>query len=54
VLIPPGSWDDLLVKVHFEAGWAGDAYHLLLGAGIVWMALSGWIIYLQGRRRGKS
>jgi uncharacterized iron-regulated membrane protein len=54
VLILPGSWDDILVKVHFEAGWAGDVYHLLLGAGIVWMALSGWVIYLQGRRRGKS
>ena len=54
MLILPGSWDDVLVKIHFEAGWAGDAYHLLLGAGIVWMALSGWVIYLQGRRRGKS
>ena len=54
VFILPGSWDDILVKVHFEAGWAGDACHLLLGAGIVWMALSGWVIYLQGRRREKS
>ena len=54
VLILPGSWDDILVKVHFEAGWAGDACHLLLGVGIVWMALSGWVIYLQGRRREKS
>jgi len=53
-LILPGSWDDFLVKAHFEAGWAGDVYHLLLGAGIVWMALSGWAIYLQGRRREKS
>ncbi len=44
------SWDLLLVKVHFGPGWLGDAYHLLLGAGIVWMALSGWILYLRVRR----
>jgi hypothetical protein len=27
-----------------------DAYHLLLGAGIIWMAVSGWILYLRIRR----
>lgn len=45
-----GLWDLLLIKVHFGAGWLNDAYHLLLGAGIIWMALSGWILYLRVRR----
>src|SRR5262245_22859307 len=45
-----GALDLLLVKVHFGPGWLGDTYHLLLGVGIVWMALSGWILYLRVRR----
>jgi uncharacterized iron-regulated membrane protein len=51
-----GAWDAFLVKVHFGPGWLGDAYHLLLGAGIVWMAVSGWVLYLRVRRaqRGKG
>ncbi|HEY6871702.1 MAG TPA: hypothetical protein VI298_03125 [Geobacteraceae bacterium] len=52
--ILPGSLDDILVKVHFKAGWLGDAYHLLLGAGIIWIALSGWTLYLRGRSRRKN
>lgn len=50
----PGSLDELLVKIHFEPGWLGDAYHLVLGAGIIWIALSGWVIYLRGWRRRKN
>lgn len=50
----PGSLDELLMKIHFEPGWLGDAYHLVLGAGIIWIALSGWVIYLRGWRRRKS
>lgn len=49
--ILPRGWDDILVKIHFEPGWLGDAYHLLLGLGIIWMALSGWIMYLRARSR---
>ncbi|WP_298431892.1 hypothetical protein [Geobacter sp.] len=40
----------LLVKLHFGPGLIDDAYHLLLGAGILWMAVSGWLLYLRGRR----
>ncbi|WP_298269036.1 hypothetical protein [Geobacter sp.] len=42
--------DALLVRLHFGPGLIGDAYHLLLGAGILWMAVSGWLLYLRGRR----
>ncbi len=42
-----GRWDALLVKIHFAPGLVSDAYHLLLGAGICWMALSGWILFLR-------
>lgn len=42
--------DDIFVKTHFGPGIINDSYHLLLGAGIIWMALSGWMLYLRGRR----
>lgn len=54
VPILPGEWDRILIKLHFEPGWLGDAYHLLLAAGIVWMSVSGWIIYMKGMNRKKS
>jgi uncharacterized iron-regulated membrane protein len=47
-------WDAAFIKAHFGQGAIGDCYHLLLGAGIVWMAFSGWILYLRGRRLRKK
>jgi len=49
----PTPLDALLVKLHFGPGLLNDAYHLLLGAGIVWMAVSGWLLYLRLRRARK-
>jgi uncharacterized iron-regulated membrane protein len=45
-----GWWDLFLVKLHFAPGLVSDAYHLLLGAAIFWMAISGWLLYLRIRR----
>lgn len=42
--------DLILEKIHFGPGWLGDSYHLLLGAATVWMALSGWLLFLRLRR----
>lgn len=50
----PTLLDRLLIKLHFGPGLANDAYHLLLGAGIVWMAVSGWALYLKIRRARKK
>ncbi len=49
--VRPGSLDDILVTIHFKAGQLGDIYHILLGVGIAWMALTGWLIYLRVKRR---
>ena len=49
-----GYWNEIFAKTHFGPGVIGDAYHLLLGAGIIWMSASGWILYLRGRRLRKS
>jgi uncharacterized iron-regulated membrane protein len=51
---PPGKWDEFLEIIHFKPGWVADTYHLLLGAGIAWMALSGWLIYLRNMARTKA
>jgi len=40
----------LMSKIHFGSGFFNDLYHILLGAGIVWMAVSGWLLFLKGRR----
>jgi uncharacterized iron-regulated membrane protein len=48
------GWDDIFIKTHFGPGLISDGYHLLLGAGIIWMALSGWMLYLRGMRLRKK
>jgi uncharacterized iron-regulated membrane protein len=44
------GFERLLAKAHFGPGTVDDLYHLLLGIGTVWMAFSGWLLYLRGRR----
>ena len=39
--------DTLLVKIHFGPGLLNDCYHLLLGLGVLWMAVTGWMLYLR-------
>ena len=46
----PRPWVAISIKAHLGPGLISDCYHLLLGAGIVWMAVSGWILFLRGRR----
>ena len=47
------GWDAFLVKAHFGPGFVSDAYHLVLGVGILWMACSGGVMYWRIRRRLK-
>ena len=54
VVTARGGWDFLLVKLHFGPGFVNDAYHLLLGLGTAWMAVSGWLLYLRLRRARKN
>lgn len=44
------GWDLFLIKAHFGPGLLSDAYHILLGCGIAWMACSGCLLYLRIRR----
>jgi len=45
-----GIWDRLLVRAHFGPDLLSDICHVLLSAGIIWMAATGWILYLRIRK----
>lgn len=47
-------WDEALQFIHFGAGTAGDLYRIVLGAGILWMAVSGGLIFFRIRARSKK
>jgi hypothetical protein len=47
-------WDEALEFIHFGAGAAGALYRILLGAGVLWMAVSGGLIFFRIRARSKK
>lgn len=50
----PDGLSRLMVKIHFGPNLASDVYHLLLGGAICWMAVTGWMLYLRGRRARRN
>jgi hypothetical protein len=54
--IPPllRLWDFILVEIHYGFGAPGAFYHILLGIGAVWVAVSGFAIHLRLRSRSKT
>jgi uncharacterized iron-regulated membrane protein len=49
-----GALSRLMVNIHFGPGLLSDAYHLLLGTAIFWMAVTGWMLYLRIRRARRN
>ncbi|NTW98663.1 MAG: hypothetical protein HGB35_01740 [Geobacteraceae bacterium] len=49
-----GFWDMILVNIHYGPGVGGALYHVLLGIGTVWVAVSGFMIFLKIRARQKQ
>lgn len=45
-----GVFDPFLVKAHFGPGIVNDIYHILMALAIVWMAVTGWMLFLRIRR----
>jgi hypothetical protein len=45
------SWTEIVEFVHFGGGALGALYRLVLGLGILWMAVSGTTIFLKIRAR---
>lgn len=46
-------WDTVLVRIHYGFGLPGSPYHILIGTGLVWMVVSGVMIFLMIRARKK-
>jgi hypothetical protein len=47
-------WDEALEFIHFGAGAVGGFYRILLGAGVLWMAISGGLIFFRIRAHSKK
>lgn len=54
--IPPliRLWDMILVSIHYGLGVGGAFYHVLLGIAAIWVAASGFMIFLKIRARQKK
>ena len=46
-------WDWLFVNVHYGGGKIGAIYHTAVGAGLLWLAASGFAIHHRVRQRLK-
>jgi len=44
-------WDWVFVGIHYGGGLPGALYHALLGVGLVWLAASGFWIFIKIRGR---
>lgn len=53
VLSPPGRFDHLLVKIHFGPGLVNEIYHVLVALAILWMAVTGWLLFMRIRKAQK-
>ena len=47
-------WGGILHDIHEGFGNFGDIYRMLLGIGLVWMVVSGSMIYMNIRERMKK
>lgn len=47
-------WEEALEFTHHGAGPAGTLYRIIVGAGILWMAVSGCLIFFRTRRSKKK
>lgn len=44
-------WDMILVDLHYGPGEGGAIYHIVLGIAAMWVAASGFMIFLKVRVR---
>lgn len=47
-------WHEALEFIHHGAGTAGTLHRIIIGIGILWMAISGGLIFFQTRARSKK
>lgn len=47
-------WDKILVTIHYGFGIPGSPYHIALGIGLIWIVVSGIMIFFRIRARKKN
>jgi len=53
--VPPliWLWDKILLEIHYGLGIPGAIEHIVLGIGLVWITVSGFMMFLNTRARKK-
>lgn len=46
-------WDKILIEIHYGLGIPGAIEHIVLGIGLVWVTVSGFMMFLNTRARKK-
>ena len=49
-----GYWEGIIRDIHYRFGYIGSIYRIVLGMGILWMAISGIMIFIRIRARTKA
>ena len=44
-------WDYIGIDIHYGGGSLGTIYHIALGIGLLWLVVSGSVLYVKVRRR---
>ena len=47
------AWDYIFMDIHYGGGWVGSIYHIAVGVGLVWIVVTGTLIYFRGVRRSR-
>ncbi len=47
-------WGGIIHDIHYRFGQIGNFYRVVLGISLLWMALSGCMIYMNMRARTKA
>jgi hypothetical protein len=47
-------WDVIPVEIHYGIGKTEAFYHIALGVAVIWMGVSGFILFLRSRKRQRA
>jgi hypothetical protein len=48
------AWEYMLLDIHYGGGYWGNLYHLAIVTGLVWLVLSGALIFIKIAKRERK
>ena len=48
------AWEYLLLDIHYGGGYWGNLYHLVIVSGLMWLILSGVLIFIKIAKRERQ